>query len=791
MKIQKRFFENLMIYIMAFAIPIILLTCILVCLEIYPFGNKSLLIWDMHLQYADFFSWLKRVFDGEASLFYSFGKSLGDNSFGLVTYYLSSPFNLLLFLFEDIQLFIMVLTVIKIGCCGLTCAIFCKKRFPDLSETWTVLLAISYALMAYNVTQSSNIMWLDGVIVLPILMLGVYRFVLEEKQILLYVSVIFAIISNWYTAYMCCVFSVFYFSYEMILKEEKLTRNFISKFFGAIIKYCMTLALGVCSAMFLFLPTILNLLQGKGVTNQNIFKPKFRCNPIEIVKALFPEIFIKNSSNILVLFCGTFITICVILFFFSKVIKRREKVYSGIFLIFLIFSASFIPFENVWNGFRRVASYYCRFSFVICFLMIYLAAMFLNTKSKIKIPRIVVIGCCVLTISELGYNAHEVWRSVGGGRIDTYNDYVDEAKKQIKSLNDYDDTAFYRVDQTSSRGTRKNYLGTFNEGMAYGFSPLASYSSTFNKKTVNFIANCGYSDCTRLAMYNEPILLSDSLLGVKYVLSQDAPFGYENVENLATYNGKDVYFNQYATSVGYAVSDSIFKKIKTKNCFEYQNKLLSEILGHNVQCFKKLESEMIISENEITWKVQSPGCENITYGYLTKRRANSVDIYVNDKFRTYYSSWTSYKTFQISNDQNEQMQTVSMRGEINKSKGIKGVFYFLDMEVFKEAMTELRQEQFLPDVFKDGYMKGNYEAKKDGYLMLTVPGDKGWDIRNNGKRIQEREAAGIFITIPVKAGVNQIEMKYSPPGFVAGIFISLFAVTCFSGWIIMNRRRWK
>ena len=38
---------------------------------IYPFGERSLLIWDLRWQYIQFFSWFKQVLTGGGNLFYS------------------------------------------------------------------------------------------------------------------------------------------------------------------------------------------------------------------------------------------------------------------------------------------------------------------------------------------------------------------------------------------------------------------------------------------------------------------------------------------------------------------------------------------------------------------------------------------------------------------------------------------------------------------------------------------------------------------------------------------------
>ena len=66
-----------------------------------PFGNNSLACMDATIQYLDFFAYLKDVLNGENSIAYTFGKTLGGNNIAVFTYYLSSPLNLLVLFFNE------------------------------------------------------------------------------------------------------------------------------------------------------------------------------------------------------------------------------------------------------------------------------------------------------------------------------------------------------------------------------------------------------------------------------------------------------------------------------------------------------------------------------------------------------------------------------------------------------------------------------------------------------------------------------------------------------------------
>ena len=93
-------------------------------MHFYPFGENSILVWDMNWQYVSYFSWLSRVLKETSldSFFYSFSMSYGDSTAGLLGYYLLSPFNIVLLFFQtaDLPVGIFIVTILKLSSCGLT-----------------------------------------------------------------------------------------------------------------------------------------------------------------------------------------------------------------------------------------------------------------------------------------------------------------------------------------------------------------------------------------------------------------------------------------------------------------------------------------------------------------------------------------------------------------------------------------------------------------------------------------------------------------------------------------------
>ena len=160
---NKNVIKKNSIYIVCFLIPIILYTVLCILHDIYPFGGNSNLAYDLKIQYSDLILYLREVLLGNADIGYSFSKSLGGSLVALYGYQLSSPFNLLIVFFtaDQFQLFVFVVTALKLALCGLTFSIFIKRKYKGLLN-WQVIAGTSaYAFTQYTIGQMTNLLWLN------------------------------------------------------------------------------------------------------------------------------------------------------------------------------------------------------------------------------------------------------------------------------------------------------------------------------------------------------------------------------------------------------------------------------------------------------------------------------------------------------------------------------------------------------------------------------------------------------------------------------------------------------
>ena len=92
---MKRLMNRRIYYLLAFFLPLIIVTAADIAMGIHPFGDRAVLIIDSYHQYAPFFSdFYDKIVNG-GSLLYSWNGGLGINFWAVAAYYLASPLNAL------------------------------------------------------------------------------------------------------------------------------------------------------------------------------------------------------------------------------------------------------------------------------------------------------------------------------------------------------------------------------------------------------------------------------------------------------------------------------------------------------------------------------------------------------------------------------------------------------------------------------------------------------------------------------------------------------------------------
>lgn len=818
-------------YFLAFAVPMLLFICMSIITKIYPFGNISIMHYDMEIQYVDYFQLLRNNLLNGNGFEYSFTKSLGGSIIALFGYYLSSPLNLLVVFFssEKLQLFFYLIAMLKIGLCGLTFSLFINNRF-NMKLVFVVFLSIAYSFTQYNVGQISNISWLDGVYMLPLMMLGVWKFISQNKKSLLVFSVFCAILFNWYTAYMNCIFIVIYYLYEKI-STTKLIR--IKDILVNASKFLLCELTGVLLSSFFFLPVVFGQSSGRSILDEGIFSFSTNGSFLDIFRGFLIG---SNYPGInITLFCSIFMLICVTGFFIAKRTEKLEKIISGIFLLVLVFSLLFTPIEHIWCGFKFENSYQYRFLYVVIAGFLVVAARYLsnieileNSFIKAAIGLIITFlifdmiepfaikkfwfqlfviafyavivalsktgkrsrnkilyGIITLVfITEIIINAVLVI-NVGQTDKNVYENYNLNQKKLVQQIREYDNNKFYRIEQTLNRDFSYDHISFYaNESMAYNYSSIQHYSSSYDNTTAEFLHKLGYCKGEIPTFFHDPILPADSLLSLKYLMSETQYSGYQEVEGLKEYNNKTVYKNEYALPLAFETKRDIIDVKYEGNSFEYINNIYSSIVGHRVELFEKIEAGQII-QNDNLYRYTFDKVDGVLYGSFLD--GGDFKINVNNTYKTIYRyGWANTNILNFGELSPEYELSLDFQ-DAQKGEAFTENFYVLDMEAFSQVVDEISKNAVSIYNANDGNIKANYSADSDGYIMLSVPYDKQWRVFVNGQKVETQTGAEALMVVPVKEGKNNIEMTYQTKGKTTGIILSVATFTIIVAVCIISK----
>lgn len=791
-----------------------------------PFGNNSMVEADAVIQYIDLFAYLKELLEGNQALEFSFSKTLGGRMIAVFAYYLSSPCNLIVTFFkkENLYSFYTIVGVLKIVCASGTCALFLLNRFPKMRRSFTILLSISYGLMQYNIGQYKNIMWLDGVYMLPLVLLGIYRLVEYRKKLFLILVVGIAILCNWYTGAIDCAFSFFYLLYEIGLKEyrRKEWKELLYLFFN----YVYSMVIGVCLSSFLFIPTAFSLMGGGEGFDMNMLTVAFAANPCNIFQGFI--VGAESKTGMASLYCGSIAMIGLICSLFVKQ-SKRTKLCNILLFVFGFCMLYWQPLRFIFSLFKKVGSHNYRYSYLSIMIIIILAAGFYESQrnkqktlilSAIFAAAIVYCGSLrdgnsmeqvVLTIIfvvvtylllfwqentlkgsrkqvtlallilcigvELACNMYYLLQNYTNARGEQFSSYVKSQEEQIESLKELDQ-GFYRINQIETYNMRgKRATVNYNEALAYGYNSIDGYTSDPNQMERTVLKKLGYR--TRSDSYcitNTSILTTDSLLGVKYILSKEVVPETREVKAIEESNGKKVYENPYVLPMMFAVpQESVTKELTNKNPFNYNNALFSKLTGKKVKLYEKMEYQILKEEDKITYVLDFTEGKNLAYWYVSGRNGFTANAYIGESF---YSEVGRSKKIEpnILWLDKKCGETVSLR-EMNDSSMLNySTFYTLDLEKWKKVCNDIQAKAAENILIENGAMSCNITSDGKEELFISLPYEDGWKAYVNGEKVEIHFVDEGFMAVPLEQGENTVQFIYNMPGKYIGIVLTLIGM---------------
>ena len=312
----------------------------------------------------------------------------------------------------------------------------------------------------------------------------------------------------------------------------------------------------------------------------------------------------------------------------------------------------------------------------------------------------------------------------------------------------------------------RNYsLFCNTSGAEYSSSNINNNIKKFYQKIGGFVSGSHY------------YLTKDNTDLIKRILS----IGYEQVDG-----GKYINIDN-SLSIGYMVKDKYEDK-NIENPFEYQNKLISKMIGENIKPLKshsKLESS--VKKNSIKEIYENNSKSNI-YFYIwhdTKQITfplNFAEVIINNSINIEYNGVNSnYGIRKINNIEDEKIVINITKIKNDRSKKYSNYYdinknwlYYEDKDVVDYAISKLSKNQLNITKMEKNVLEGNVEVEENKILLLTIPYEKGWNIYIDGKKTDYFKTYDAFIGVDLTKGKHVIKMKFYPEGLNEGILVSIF-----------------
>lgn len=810
--------------ILAGILSLITILTIMYLKKVTPFGNKSFLTVDFLHQYAPMLKELfKRVLTGK-SLIYSFNMGLGLPFYRNFFNYLSSPFNIIMFLFKENAIITSYSFIIalKLAASSVTMNLLLNKKFKN--NYMMIALSILYSLSSYFMAYYWNIMWLDGLVFLPLVILGLERLVDDNKILLYIISLTIMMYSNYFIGYMIAIFVVIYFFAYWLMTNKKYKKEILINF---IISSLLTV--GLCSISLIPMFTSL-----KSISATKDVWPTSQYYAFTLKEFIFNHlsgvgttVFSSGDTNAPNISLSIISVMLIPLLYLNKNVNKRIKLSYFIPFSFMILCFLLPQLDFILHGFHVPNDLPYRYSFIYIFILtilcgysidkikdinvLYIFGSFLlsivfvilskilnfnNLSDAMFNLNIIIITCYFIFLLLYKYLKHlrfiivilflstsiiecilkyqENWNIT----YNTRNIYVnyDEIKASLEFIKDNDDS-FYRIERP--------YITTFNDPDWFDYYGLTTFSSMSYEREAVLMHSLGSPGNEINSHYYKPNTpIYDMLFNLKYVFSHYPINYFDKYETSENYN---TYRSKYPTSLMFKVNNDLLDWYSDfDNPFINQNDFIEKSTGA-IDVLKEVNFEVEYThyyEGDKT-VIHYETYDDIVNYYLYILKGD-IDFIIVDG-TLYYMSDDYHYGYDIgvdvvdTQDYNENyIINVSDAYDIyiGYSNFQSDAFYayFIDEEALNDAYDIIKNNLVIIEEFDEHYIKANFTSSEDGLVYTSIPYDSGWHVYIDGNEVETNIIADTLLAFNIEKGSHKIELKYKIPLLIPSTIITIISL---------------
>lgn len=803
----------------------------------YIFGSNI----DWMKQHIIFPEYFRNLFYQTGDLFPNFAPHLGagQNIYYFAYYGLYNPIIMVSYIlpFIPMNIYIMISSIICVIVSIILCYYFLRKnQFSNNICFFTSLLFLFSSSFLFH--SHRHIMFVNYMPFLILAFIGVWRYFEKKKSTLFIISISLLILTSYYYSVSgiisICFYALFYYlkknpnsSFRKLVKEGLLL--------------LIRILIGILITSILLLPVIYVILNGRSTPvssfNWLLLKPNI---PLEFLmygtygvgltailwtSLIYNLVYLPKEYRIMSILTLLVIAFPIFNYLLNGNLYLNGKVFIPFLPLFLFMIASMIKdikthkISFKWLFLLVLGSSLILLSFsdrkplfmIESFLLIYLLYFYQKKKKYYYLIPIVIISIFVCTTN----NFHD--------NLVTISEY----QKQKSYLN-YDVTEYININKSSIYRYQDDLSGA--NGINYSNGNL-DYRTTLYSSTSNLnYWKAFYETFNNNDIYRNHFMLSQTnnlffqkFMGIRYLLTKnEPPFGYQKIkkyQNGSLYENKNVY--PIAFSSSHLLNNNEYQKLTFDKKLEaYQNNIIIKEPSRNANMDFKIKpiilnttiketKNLTYNKNDTGYQITSKKNGRITLSLkapiqditlIIRFKMNDIpsckngDTYITINGIMNKLTCRSWKYY----NHNETFDYVLSSNNPIKELVIefaKGNYDISDIEMYQIPNTYFEKDIDITPLkidkkkTKGDSIEGTINTTKDGYLMFTIPYDKGFQLWIDNEEVEIEKVNEIFMGVPIIKGNHKIKLEFTAPYSNLGKVVTFISIGILGVIILLERKK--
>ena len=600
---------------------------------------------DLYAQFIPFIMQMCEVIRGKHSIWYSWNIALGSGSIGNYAYFTFSPFNIFYLILgvEHVHIASAIVLILKASFSAFTFQKFLAKVLKKIYYE-SILFSMLYALNGFVICYYHVTIFMDAVMIFPVIILGIITLLHEKKCGVLIFAYSYLISTQLYMGYVAGVSSfIVFFVYYLVYVRE------INDRIAVLLRYswCVIASLGITACIWI--PALLNILEMD--TSDAMYNNIFRPDIFMIINNMFLGHYQSMDGFIPFYYCGILAAFLAPAFFLNRKIDIKKRLFYGVTIgLFVIIMC--VPGLNIaMHGFDEPNMIGYRYSFVLSFMIVsVLAYQFPYIRNNICKIKYTVCFCVLYTIVFViskytiickwgkEYDDNYWWiyiinicfilaweyviRLYDTKKFDTVtlrtiitaiivtelvtNIFIIQPRidKLVELVDNYMITARNNTVRKIKENPDHNicirtiyndeYMSDY--ALRSDLSSLAFFSPIMNNRLIKCMIDWGYGYMWNRITGNGWTPVTASILSIDYVINSKEIISEDPSEQVVI-EANNRYFQKYAVNskvlpIAFYVNDDILEYRAGKSVFDNQNRLLSLMCGESVECYIPTEMQI-------------------------------------------------------------------------------------------------------------------------------------------------------------------------------------------------------